>query len=109
MYRGSAIMSHVQQQSSAGASSWGRIQPGMPVFDKEFVKIGTIAQRTQDTKTLFETDLIVVIPKYLRALGFIEVASGLVSGNYFVMPQQVVDLTEDGVFLSAHRNSLIQF
>ena len=44
----------------------------------------------------------------LRRSGYLEVDSGLLSGDYFVLPHQIANVTDKGVFLLFRRDELIQ-
>jgi hypothetical protein len=44
----------------------------------------------------------------LHRAGYLEVDSGLLSGDYFVLPHQIANVTDKGVFLLFRCDELIQ-
>ena len=115
-----AIMLHVQHQSSGTARLiLQEIRLRMPVYDVMEIGLGVVVRVYDQANT--EYPLVGRAPIYprldcmpvelasrLRQEGYLEVDSGLLSGDFFILPRQIADVTEKGVFLLLHRDELIQ-
>jgi hypothetical protein len=113
-------MLHLEQQSHVRASLVGGIQRGMPVYDVELILLGIVARIhrgqeadefiTKDIESLMRSnELDAELIADLRRVGYIEIDTGLLSGNYFVLPHQIADVTEEGVFLLSSEDELLQY
>ena len=91
----------------------------MPVYDKTNTRLGTVV-RAYD-HSCADQPLVGNLPYYrcldhmppnladrLRRESYIEVDSGLLAGDYFVLTRQIADVTDKGILLLFHRNELIQ-
>jgi hypothetical protein len=114
-------MAQIQQEPFEGVSVLSEIRRGMPVYDVEFVKLGMVtriywgADTEHPDSDDFETTFlgVVSLPPEAAALirqeGCIRVDTGMIFGNYYVLPYQVGYFTEEGMFLLARGDELMMF
>jgi len=107
------------QLQGASNSFLLQIQPRIPVYDVTGTRLGVVA-RVYD-KAIAQQPLVGRVPLCqhldrapielairLRREGYVEVDSGLLSGDYFILLPQIADVTDKGVLLVCHRAELIQ-
>ena len=96
-----------------------RIRQGTPVYDHENVRLGRVTQvyvgeennipAPDDLNVLFlgviGTPAEVI--QLFRQQGCIRVYSGLMYGDYFVLPHQVACSTDDGIVLQVRGDELM--
>ena len=113
-------MVQVEHPSQGDRKSFlSQIQPRIPVYDVTGTGLGEVA-RVYD-KANAQQPLVGRVPlcqhldrapielaNRLRREGYVEVDSGLLSGDYFILLPQIADVTDKGVLLVCHRAELIQ-
>jgi hypothetical protein len=114
-------MSQAQQQSRDRLDILDAFRRGMPVYDNEYIKVGTVARiywgadiEHPDSDD-FEATFRGVIglshedASLFRLEGCIKVDTGLFTGDYYVLPQQVAYISKESVFLLLRRDGLMLF
>jgi hypothetical protein len=114
-------MLQIQQQSGERLEILAAIRRGMPVYDSEEIKRGIAtriywgADTNNPDSDEFQVTFLGVksLPPeaatLIREQGCIRVDSGLVNGNFYVLPSQVSFITEEGMFLSVRGDELMMF
>jgi hypothetical protein len=114
-------MAQVQQQSRNRLDILGAVRRGMLAYDNEYIKLGTVAriywgaEIEHPDSDDFEATFLGVISlspekaSLFRQEGCIRVDTGLVTGDYYVLPQQVAYISKGGVFLLLHGDGLMLF
>ena len=109
------------QQSHVEADVLEVVRRGLPVYDSEYVKLGRVIRIYWGTENEhpdsddFETLILGVasLPSDAGVLiqqeGCIRVDSGLLFGDYYVLPNQIDYLTEEGIILLARGDELMMF
>jgi hypothetical protein len=114
-------MVQVKQPSGEQLGILAAIQRGMPVYDSEEIKLGTAmhiywgADTDHPDGDEFQVTFLgakTLPPEaatLIRHEGCIRVDSGLISGNYYVLPSQVSHITEEGMFLFVRGEQIMMF
>jgi len=95
------------------------IQLGMPVYDLAETVLGVVI-RVYDSANASQplagrAPIFRHIERFphkiadrLKRDGYLVVDSGLLSGDYFILPHQITNVTDKGVFLHFRRSELFQ-
>jgi hypothetical protein len=114
-------MSQVQQQYRERLDILAAIRRGMPVYDSEEIKLGTVTRIYWGADTEYPdsdgfqvtflgvTSLPPNTATLIREEGCIRVDSGLLNSNYYVLPHQVGYITEEGMFLIVRGDEVMMF
>jgi hypothetical protein len=95
------------------------IHPGLPVYDISDCVLGNVLRVYDQADTEHPLVGRAPIVRYLdrfpleiatrlRRDGYLVVDSGLLAGDYFILPYQIADVTDKGVFLHFRRDKLLQ-
>jgi hypothetical protein len=90
-------------------------EPGMPVFDKDGVLLGTVVRAYDAADAILEriasaleyANVPSVVVARIRQDGCLEVYGGLRRDNYYVLPDQIAEAANNGVFLNCSRVALV--
>lgn len=114
-------MAQIQDQPQERAVTLAKVRRGMPVYDNEYIKLGTVtriyrgAENDHPDSDDFETTFLGVISlppeaaTLIRQEGCFRVDTGLLFGDYYVVPQQVAYFTDAGIFLHVRGDGLMMF
>ena len=110
-----------QTQSQVGAEALEEIRRGVPVYDSEYIRLGTVSriywgsEFQHPDSDEFEVFILGVLTmpaefmEHLRQVGGIRVDTGMLFGDYFVLPHQIGPFTEDGIILLVRGTELAMY
>jgi hypothetical protein len=104
------------EMEAAGTRNLRGTEPGMPVFDVGAVLLGTVAYAYDPiepalwrvTDTLIAANVPVQGVARVQLEGCLIVDTGLFMGFYYVLPHQIDEVSEHGIFLTCYRSELIR-
>ena len=114
-------MSQAEQQTQERLDILAAIRRGMPVYDSEYIKLGTVtriywgADTAHPNSDDFQVTFLGVskLPPetatLIREEGCIRVDSGLLAADYYVLPHQVANITEEGMFLLVRGDGVLMY
>lgn len=102
-------------QESVGIRNLRGSESGMPVFDKAGILLGSVANAYDPTNpvlervasTLASANVPPTVVTRFRQEGCLEVYAGAGRSNYYVVPDQIAEVTNSSVFLNCNRVELI--
>ena len=109
------------QQSHVEVDALAVVRRGIPVYDSEYIKLGKViriywgAGNEHPDSDDFETFILGVtrLPSdaavFIQQEGCIRVDSDLSFGDYYILPNQIDYLTEDGIILLVRGDELMMF
>ena len=106
----------VDTEASVGTRDLQGCEPGMPVFDVGGVLLGTVAYiydamdpaLWQVTDALLTTTISITEAARVQLEGCLVVDSGMFTSDYYVLPYQIEEVTEGGIFLNCSRSAVIK-